>query len=68
MYFMTAVMASGFSTVSVVIAATLSREPLLFAFGFLPVAAFLFASRDYYGAAFPSLNRIRSPRGEQNAE
>ncbi len=68
LYFMTAVMATGFSTVAAVLATMFSSNSLLTLLAFLPAMVFFFASRDYYGAAFPSVSDIRSARGEQDAE
>lgn len=68
LYFMTAVMATGFSTIAAVLATMFSENSLLILMGFLPAMVFFFASRDYYGAAFPSLNSICSSRGGENAE
>lgn len=59
MFFLSAVIAGGFSSVSLTLAAMFASSPAPYLAGLIPLGVFVFASRDYYGRSFPS------PRGHE---
>jgi hypothetical protein len=54
MFFLSAVIAGGFASVSLTLAAMFASSPVPYLAGLLPLGVFVFASRDYYGRSFPS--------------
>lgn len=68
LYFMSAVIAAGFTAVSSTLAVMWADSVLAYPFAFLPTVVFLWASRDYFGAAFPPLEKLHSEEGDSGGE